>query len=432
VKKILLFGAGKSSTILIEYLKKKCIEYDWHLTVADNDLKLVENKLQGAKNTSASYININEEENRIYLIRQADVVISMLPAALHFLVAQSCIDAGRHLLTASYIDPHIRASAPIIQQKGLLFLCEMGLDPGIDHMSAMQMIHSIQNNGGEIYSFHSHCGGLVAPESDNNPWHYKISWNPRNIILAGKTGAVYKEDGEIINMPYELLFNENRTIEVTGEGRYAWYPNRDSISYSKLYDLAQCETFIRTTLRHPDYCLGWKKIVDLKLTDEDKKYNTSKLSYSGFFKEHLAYHRLTDNSDSKQKKLLSFLGLYDNEIIGRGLLTAAEILQICAEQQLMLQPNDRDMVIMMHEIGYRTGEAEKKVKSSLVVKGENSLETAMAKTVGLPLGIATIMILKGKIGLSGLHIPVIPEIYEPVLKELKNEGIIFKEEKGKG
>ncbi len=428
MKNILLIGAGKSATVLIEYLKKKCLEYDWHLTVADSDLKLVESKLQGAKNTSATSININDEELRRNKIRQADIVISMLPAALHFLVSQSCIEAGRHLLTASYIDPKIRASASTIQQKGLLFLCEMGLDPGIDHMSAMQLIHKIQNTGGEIHSFHSHCGGLIAPESDTNPWHYKISWNPRNIILAGKAGAVFKEGGEIISVPYESLFDENRTIEVPDEGIYAWYPNRDSVSYSKLYELEHCDTFIRTTLRHPDFCLGWKKIVELKLTDEDKRYNTSNLSFAGFFKEHLAYHSLTDNSISKQKELLSYLGLYDNEIIGRGSLTAADIVQICAEQKLMLQPDDRDMVIMMHEIGYQTDGVHKKVKSSLVVKGKNSLETAMAKTVGLPLGIATTMILKDEIRLTGLHIPVLPEVYEPVLKELKNEGVIFKEE----
>jgi saccharopine dehydrogenase (NADP+, L-glutamate forming) len=353
----------------------------------------------------------------------------MLPASLHFLVAQACIEAGRHLLTASYVAPQIRASAATIQQKGLLFLCEMGLDPGIDHMSAMQLIHRIQKEGGKIISFHSHCGGLVAPESDNNPWHYKISWNPRNIILAGKAGAVYKSEGRIIDLPYELLFDENRTIEVTGEGLYAWYPNRDAISYSKLYGLEHCDTFIRTTLRHPDFCLGWKKIVAMKLTDEDKRYDTTSLSYASFLKQHLAHHRLTDDATPKQEMLLSYLGLYSDEIIDKGSRTAADILQCCAESKLMLQPGDRDMVIMMHEISCQTGGIQSEIKSSLVVKGRNSLETAMAKTVGLPLGIAAVMMLRGDIRLRGLHIPVVPEIYEPVLKELQKEGIIFKEEK---
>lgn len=429
VKKIVLIGAGKSATALIEYLKKKCLEYDWHLTVADNDLKLVQNKLPETPNTAAAYINIHDEEQTAAFIRQADIVISMLPASLHFLVAQACIEAGRHLLTASYVDPQIRASAATIQQKGLLFLCEMGLDPGIDHMSAMQLIHRIQKEGGKIISFHSHCGGLVAPESDNNPWHYKISWNPRNIILAGKAGAVFKSEGRIIDLPYELLFDENRTIEVTGEGLYAWYPNRDAISYSKLYGLEHCDTFIRTTLRHPDFCLGWKKIVAMKLTNEDKRYDTTSLSYASFLKQHLAHHRLTDDATPKQAMLLSYLGLYSNEIIDKGSRTAADILQCCAESKLMLQPGDKDMVIMMHEISCQTGGIQSEIKSSLVVTGRNSLETAMAKTVGLPLGIAAVMILKGDIGLRGLHIPVVQEIYEPVLKELEKEGIIFKEEK---
>jgi len=247
--------------------------------------------------------------------------------------------------------------------------------------------------------------------------------------LAGKAGAVYKSEGRIIDLPYELLFDENRTIEVSGEGLYAWYPNRDAISYSKLYGLEHCDTFIRTTLRHPDFCLGWKKIVVMKLTDEDKRYDTTSLSYASFLKQHLAHHRLTDDATPKQAMLLSYLGLYSNEIIDKGSLTAADILLSCAERKLMLQPDDKDMIIMMHEISCQTGGIQSEIISSLVVKGKNGLETAMAKTVGLPLGIAAVMILKGDIRLTGLHIPVVPEIYEPVLKELEKEGIIFKEEK---
>lgn len=428
MKTILLFGAGKSATCLIEYLKKQVAKNSWRLIIADGDFELARQKAGSALHTSPVEADVRDDEKRNTLIEQADIVISMLPPFLHALVAKSCVAAGRHLLTASYIDDNIRSLAPEIERKGLLFLCEMGLDPGIDHISAMQLINHIKNNGAEILSFHSHCGGLVAPESDDNPWHYKISWNPRNIILAGKAGAVYKQEGRIIQLPYELLFDENRTIEVPGEGTYAWYPNRDSISYSKLYKLEHCDTFIRTTLRHPDFCKGWKKIVELKLTDEDKRYNTASLSYAGFFKEHLTHHNLKINATEKQKELLSYLGLYSDEIIGKGSIAAADILQLCAEKKLMLRPDDRDMVIMMHEIGYQINGTQKQIKSTLIVKGENSLETAMAKTVGLPLGIATIMILKGDIKLTGVHIPILPEIYEPVLRELGKEGIVFKEE----
>jgi len=428
VKKILLLGAGKSATVLIEYLKKKCLEYTWQLTVADNDLELVESKLRGAQYTTAAVIDINNGEQRMQLIAQADVVISMLPASLHFLVAQTCIETGRHLLTASYVDKHIQTSASLIKEKGLLFLCEMGLDPGIDHMSAMQLIHRIKNDGGNITSFFSHCGGLVAPESDDNPWHYKISWNPRNIILAGKAGAVYKKDGETLSMPYELLFDENRTIHIPDYEKYAWYPNRDSLSYSVLYGLERCDTFIRTTLRHPDFCYGWKQVVALKLTDEVKRYDTDQLSYRTFFQQHLSHHGLTDNSSPKQKEMLAYLKLYSDDAIGQGVLSAAEIIQLSAEDRLMLHTKDRDMIIMMHEIMHKESNVHKKISSSLVVKGDNKLETAMAKTVGLPLGIAAVMILKDEIKLRGLHIPVVPEIYEPVLEELGKEGIVFREE----
>ncbi|MBX3256089.1 MAG: saccharopine dehydrogenase NADP-binding domain-containing protein [Chitinophagaceae bacterium] len=428
MKKILLLGAGKSATALIEYLKKKCLAYNWFLTVADHNLELAQSKLGKAPNTTSAVIDVNDAEQRKTFIQQADIVISMLPASLHFLVAQTCIRAGRHLLTASYIDPAIHALAATIQQNDILFLCEMGLDPGIDHMSAMRLIHTIRKKGGKIHSFYSHCGGLVAPESDDNPWHYKISWNPRNIILAGKAGAIYIENDLEAKLPYELLFDEARRVEIPGYGEYAWYPNRDSLSYSKLYGLENAATFIRTTLRHPDFCLGWRKIVELKLTDEQERYNTGHLTYASFFKEHLARYRLADDATPKQKALLAYLGLYDNDIIGKGILTAADILQNCAESKLMLRPEDRDMVVMMHEMGYEENGYKKKVQSTLVVKGTNNIETAMAKTVGLPLGIATSLILQGKIQLRGLHIPVLPEIYEPVLKELRKEGIVFQEE----
>ena len=427
VKKIVLFGAGKSTSVLIAYLKKKCLQYNWWLTVADADLPLVKSKLNEAPNTTATAIDIHNADERKALVAQAGLVISMLPASLHFLVAQTCIETGKHLLTASYIDKNIEALATAIKSKDVLFLCEMGLDPGIDHMSAMQLIHRIKNKKGKISSFYSHCGGLVAPESDDNPWHYKISWNPRNIILAGKAGAVYKEAGVETRLPYASLFDETRRVEIPGCGEYAWYPNRDSLSYSRLYGLEAAGTFIRTTLRHPDFCLGWKKVVALELTDENKQYDTDGMSYLSFFKQHLAGHKLADTPSPKQKEMLAYLGLYSDKNIDKGLLTAAEILQHCAEQKLMLRPQDHDMIIMMHEIGYEENGHKKKVQSTLVVKGDNNLETAMAKTVGLPLGIAAVMVLNDEIKLRGLHIPVLPEIYEPVLRELEEEGIMFRE-----
>lgn len=424
MKKILLFGAGKSATSLIEYLIRQCSLYDWLLIVADGNLEQAKSKTGNAPCATAIKADVLDEVTRADLIVQSDIVISMLPASLHFLVAQNCIEAGRHLLTASYVDEHIRKMEPLILQKKLLFLCEMGLDPGIDHMSAMRIIHDIQHKGGEIHSFYSHCGGLVAPESDNNPWHYKISWNPRNIVLAGKAGAIYKLNGEIEQLAYQELFDQNRTVEIPGYGSFAWYPNRDSLSYVNVYGLEKATSFIRTTLRHPDFCKGWKAIISLGLTNEETLIDTDRISYRTFLEDRLLH---VPAIEADVQLLFAYLGLYQDTFIGRGSKTAADILQFLLEEKLMLQPNDRDMIVMLHELRYTLGGKSQKTTSCLVVKGENNLHTAMAKTVGLPLGIAASLLLHDKISLRGLHIPVTAEIYNPILAELEKEGIVFAE-----
>jgi saccharopine dehydrogenase-like NADP-dependent oxidoreductase len=401
------------------------------------------------------------------------------------------------LLTASYVDDEIKKLASQIKESGILFLYEMGLDPGIDHMSAMQLIHSIKKQNGIITSFKSHCGGLIAPESDDNPWHYKISWNSRNIIMAGKSGAVYKENDKEVFLTYEQLFSSTHSVEVPELGWYAYYLNRDSLSYISLYDLNDVKTFMRTTLRHPDFCFGWKNIVDLKLTDEEKVYDTNGLTISGFFKQHFEKHgfgewltkllssrleyaksmmeQLMNLMQAEQEALnegeqpeddfmmidekgelttlnvdevknraaesvavqmheanltlkqLFFLGLNDETFINRGLCSAADVIQFIVETKLALQPKDKDLIVMFHEIEYELNQKKSAIKSSLVVKGADSIHTAMAKTVGLPLGIAAGLILEKKINESGLHIPILPSVYEPVLKELKEYDIVFHE-----
>ena len=237
VKTILLFGAGKSATVLIDYLIAESATSQWKIIVADADKKLIESKTKSSANTEAVVVDITKDVQRAALIQQADLVISMMPPALHFLVAKDCVAFGKHLLTASYVDEQIKTLAADITAKGLLFLCEMGLDPGIDHMSAMKMIDEIKAEGGKITSFKSHCGGLVAPESDNNPWHYKISWNPRNIIMAGSAGAVYKEAGKTITTEYHAVFENSKTVSFPGLTELAWYPNRDSLSFIVFYNL---------------------------------------------------------------------------------------------------------------------------------------------------------------------------------------------------
>jgi saccharopine dehydrogenase-like NADP-dependent oxidoreductase len=433
-KQIIVFGAGKSATCLIDYIIKEAGSNNWLITVADNDLALAKSKIKNQKNASAVSINVENAEERNDLIKTADIVISLLPAALHFLVAQDCVLFEKVLLTASYTDDKIRSLQPAIENKKLLFLCEMGLDPGIDHMSAMQLIHRIKDEGGVITSFTSHCGGLVAPESDDNPWHYKVSWNPRNVVMAGKAGAVYLENKKTKKMDYTALFDATHVTSIPGIGSLACYPNRDSLDYINRYDLSGVETFVRTTLRYPAFCAGWKNIIDLKLTDETIFYETDGMSLHKFFTQHFDETGLASSIQQKEKNndafivQLNWLGRNDDEtFINKGSISAMDVLQFALEKKLVLNATDKDMIVMLHEIEYQQSGKKYKVRSNLIVKGDDNLRTAMAKTVGLPLGIAAKLILQGKIKETGLHIPIIPSIYEPVLEELKQYDISFHE-----
>ena len=498
MKKILIFGAGKSSTYLIEYLSKLLQNNNWILTVADKDLLAAQSKLNGIPNSEAKSVDVSDEEQRKNLISSADIVISLLPPTLHYQVAVDCIALKKNLLTASYIDDKIKALSKDIENNRLLFLCEMGLDPGIDHMSAMKLIADLKSQGAIIHSFRSHCGGLVSPQSDDNPWHYKISWNPRNIVLAGKAGAHSKENGQIKHYLYEDLFDANRVVEIPELGYLAWYPNRDSLSYARVYDIEDARTFVRTTLRDPEFCFGWKNIIDLKLTDETIQYDTDGMTLQQFFQLHFNQNGFSDwiekqltarfaqtkslleklqellaaeeevdeakkselqdfmmvdnagelmdiNIDEVKNKAaatvagqmheanlslkqLFFLGMDDETtFINKGRCSAADVLQFSLEQKLALKPDDKDMIVMMHELEYSIEGKSNFVNSSLIVQGEDHIRTAMAKTVGLPLGIAARLILEDKIRLTGLHIPILPEIYNPVLKELETHDISFHE-----
>lgn len=428
MKQILLFGAGKSATVLIDYLKQTATDKQWQVKVADVNLAAVQSKVGEHAQVSAVGVSIDNEPERQALIKAADVVISLLPPSLHYTVALDCLAFGKHLLTASYVDDKIRALAAEINNKGILFLCEMGLDPGIDHMSAMQLIHRIKAKGGKIRSFLSHCGGLVAPESDTNPWHYKISWNPRNVVLAGKAGAIFRENNAVQTRQYEKIFTDCTEVAIDGLGTLAYYPNRDSLSYISTYDLTETETFLRTTLRYPDFCRGWQTVIELGLTDETDTLQTDGLTVSAFLQNRFAVkNRQFDQLSPLQQEQFLFLGWKDVTLINKSQCSSADVLQFILEKQWVLLPGDKDMVVMLHEIGYEVAGSTFQVTSSLVVKGEDHVRTAMAKTVGLPLGIAATLLLEGKIAATGLHIPIIPAIYEPVLEKLADQGIVFHE-----
>lgn len=436
MKSIVIFGAGKSATYLIEYLCKYCDENAVALTVCDADLEMAKSKIRESESARAVSVDITNVEERQLLIQNADIVISMLPPHLHFLVAKDCVAYSKHLLTASYVDDNIKSLQKEIEEKKLLFLCEMGLDPGIDHMSAMKMIDRVKTDGGTIHSFKSHCGGLVAPENDDNPWHYKITWNPGNIVMAGSAGAVYKNAGQIVNIHYKEVFNDCQEVSVPKLFALAWYPNRDSLSYIETYGLQQANTFVRTTLRFPSFCRGWNKIVNLGLTSKDDFDQIKNCkTYREWFENRAnsssgkAFQDDNDNFlDKEFSDQIECLGLRSDEVIPKHFNCSAAIIQQLLETRLAIRAHEKDMIVMLHEIGYSLNGENKMIASSLGVKGEDQLHTAMAKTVGLPLGIAAKLIVEGKINLAGLHIPVLPEIYMPVLEELEQHNIKFHEE----
>ena len=421
MKTILLLGAGKSATVLIDYLLKESETNKWKFIIADVNKEQILLKINDSRFAEAVEIDITNNKQREKIIQRAHVVISMMPPALHFLVAKDCVEYRKHLLTASYLDNNIKSLSDEITQRKLLFLCEIGLDPGIDHISAMKIIDGIKARGGTITSFKSHCGGLVAPESDDNPWHYKISWNPRNVVMAGKADAEYKLNNTIEHKGYRELFKNCSQINIEGLGKLAVYPNRDSLSYIPIYKLDKVETFIRTTLRYPSFCEGWDAIVQAGLTNEVDEINTKGLAFVKWSSPIIPF---INNSN---KLMLQFIGLFDELQVPAVAKTSADVLQYLLETKLFMQPSDKDMIVMLHEIEFTLEGKTTKIESSLIVKGEDSLRTAMAKTVGLPLGIAAKLILNRDLPLTGLHIPTIKEIYEPLLRELKLNGITFTE-----
>ena len=429
---ILIIGAGKSATVLIQYLQQKAVENDWFILLADGDEAVAKNKWNNAPNGTALGIDIENELDRQNLVQKADIVVSMMPAQLHFLIAKDCLAFGKPLFTASYVDDNMRSIAAEIESKQLLFLCEMGLDPGIDHMSAMAIIDKIHEKGGKITSFKSHCGGLVAPESDDNPWHYKISWNPKNIILAGKAGAIYLEDGATVTKNYTGIFDQTPMLNLPGIGHLTYYPNRNSLSYIDTYHLHGVQDFVRTTLRYPAFCTGWNAIVQLHLTDETVINLAPNTTVQNWFETHIQLNGLEQilvkfTQDPAIKNQLEFIGLNESTIIPTQFNTNASILQWLLEIKWKLKTTDKDLVVMLHEIEYSIGTRQFKLDSSMVLTGKDAINTAMATTVGLPLAMGVCAYLKGEIQMTCLHIPIDARIYQPILKSLSEEGIVFEE-----
>lgn len=436
MKNILVIGAGRSASSLIKYLLDHSEVENWKIVVGDMDLKLAQQKTEGYSNGIPVAFDINDAGQRESRIKGADIVISMLPAFMHMNVANDCLRLGKHLVTASYVSAEMKALSEEAAKKGLLFLNEIGLDPGIDHMSAMEVIHRLQEQGAKITSFKSYCGGLVAPESNDNPWGYKFTWNPRNVILAGQGTAQFLENGKLKFIPYNRVFSQIDTIDVEGYGKFDAYANRDSLSYQHPYGLNETGTLLRGTLRYEGYCEAWNTFVRLGLTDDTFIINDSdKLTYNDLIESFLPPSPgdlktrvagiMNVSSDSALIKRLEWLGIFDNVKITLKKGSPAQLLQHLLEQKWILKPNDLDMIVMQHLFEYELNGAKKKLTSTLVVKGKDQTHTAMAQTVGLPMAIATKLILNRKINLTGVQIPVVPGIYVPVMEELQKLGVNF-------
>ncbi|MGP8214962.1 MAG: saccharopine dehydrogenase C-terminal domain-containing protein [Bacteroidia bacterium] len=440
MKNILIFGAGRSASSLITYLLNNAKKYNYQVTVADTSIDLVKQKTQGHPSSRPIALDISNEQETHNEISKADIVISMLPAFLHPKIAGQCVSIKKSMVTASYVSPEMMALDADARKAGIILMNEAGLDPGIDHASAMKIIDHIKSEGGKLLSFKSYTGGLVAPESNDNPWGYKFTWNPRNVILAGQGTAKYIENGKYAYIPYHKLFSRVEKMHVEGWGDFEGYANRDSLSYRSIYGIESVATLIRGTLRMPYYCEGWNVFVQLGITDDTYHIEGSdKMTLREFIESYIpagkgdVKQRLADYAGIPAKgkimNMLEWLGIFENTPIKLNDATPAQILQDLLETKWKLNEGDIDMIVMQHQFEYELQHKKHSITSSLVVKGDDAIHTAMAKTVGLPIGIVTKLILTGEIKLKGICIPTVKEIYTPLLNELEEMGIKFEEKK---
>ncbi len=440
MKNILIIGAGKSSSSLLKYLLQKSEKEQLFLTIGDLTVAHANTIVMHHKNANVIVFDVFNTLQRQKEIKKADLVISMLPARLHIEVAKDCLHFKKHLVTASYVSNEMKNLNDAVKKSNLVFMNEIGLDPGLDHMSAMKIIDAIKAKKGKMLLFESFCGGLIAPESDTNLWNYKFTWNPRNVVLAGQGGAaMFIQEGTYKYIPYHKLFRRTEFLEIEGS-KYEAYANRDSLKYRSMYGLEHITTMYRGTIRKVGFSRAWNIFVQLGMTDDSYTIeNSEDMSYRDFINLFLGY----SPSDSVELKLRSYLNIDQDDIMWEKLIeldlfnntkkiklknvTPAKILQKILEDSWTLQQEDKDMIVMQHLFGYEENGIKKQIESSLVVKGENQYYTAMAKTVGLPLGIAALKILNKEIKTPGVQIPIAKEVYQPILKELENFGIVFKE-----
>jgi len=443
MKRILVLGAGQSTPQLISYLLEHAEQHDWFITVGDRGLKTAKKRIGDHVRGSAISFNINDSEMREAQISRADIVVNMLPPVFQQEVAHDCVKGRTHMVSASYEDLHLRNLNSDANRHGVLLLNECGLDPGIDHMSAMALINSVRSDGGVITGFRSYGTGLPTPEFDGNPFRYAITWNPRNVVMSGEKGATYLIDGKVKMVPHHKLFHRTWAIDVPGIGNMEAYPNRDSMHYKRLYKLDHATTMIRGTLRYPGWCERWLQVVRLGIPNETMRLpDTAGLTYRDMIEMFLPVHAGSDNLEqsiatflgiSRTGKIMEdliWLGLFSDTPLPKHARTASEAMSALLVSKLQLGEKDRDMVLLMHNIDAhfpQRNNVRERITSIMIQHGESRELTAMSRAVGLPVGIATKLILSGEIPLTGCQIPTHPAVHVKVLAELETLGMQFDE-----
>lgn len=439
MKEILFIGAGLSASSLIRYLLDNAEENGWRVIVGDLSHDLAREKVGGRPSGEAVRFDVTDAEERRSRIQRSDIVISMLPAHLHTMVAEDCVELRKDLVTPSYVSDEMKGLDERARDGGVLLMNEVGLDPGLDHMSAMRTIDMIREKGGVLSSFRSLCGGLIAPESDDNPWNYKFTWNPINVIRAGRGTAKFLENGQRKYVPYQRLFERIESLSIEGYGEFEGYANRDSLKYREIYGLDEIPTLFRGTLRREGFCRSWNVFVQLGMTEDGFVIEDSQeMTYRQFLDallpeggsesvEEKFCRVMGVEKDSPEMKKFEWLGLFEEKGIRIENGTPAQILQELLEEKWRLYPADKDMIVMRHEFDYGLDGREFRIQSSLVVIGGEQPYTAMSDTVGLPLGIVVKLMLDGTIREKGVHIPISKSVYAPVLDELEQYGIRFEE-----
>lgn len=428
--KVLVFGAGRSSGALIDYLiQQKSVPLT--VSVVDQSLQLAQEKTVNSPACQAIQLNIFDDEARMELIKSHDIVVSLMPPHLHHLLAKDAILFKKHIITASYISEKIAGLHDQAVKQGVMIMGELGLDPGLDHMSALKEIDALRSSA-KIIGFKSATGGVVAPESMDNPWGYKITWNPRNVVLAGKSGASFLENGVTKKFTYDQVFKNIEIWDFPALGQFEVYPNRDSLKYLNLYQLDDVQSIYRGTIRYPGFCGAWDLLLKLGLTnDKDsvqgfgsiREWTTQKHPGTKDLLGLLDHIQAITNQFLIEK--LQYLELFSDQPLPEKANSSADVLQHILENKWSMQPKDKDMILMQHQFFYEVDDKQLKKESSLSYKGHDAQDTAMSRLVGLPMGILALKILQGLKVPSGVHIPNHPDIYLPVLQELESYGVEF-------